>query len=530
MEINVVRKRVSRVLSRTAYIYPSTYSAMLSGLAPDIVYTLVNKYEEVYLERFCCKSLYGPEEEPRSLETGSRLRDFPLILTSLHYELDAVNLARLLLAGGVEVLSRERRRHVVVAGGPVVMENPIPYSDLVDAFIIGEAEVTLPRAVELWLEYGDDKKRFLEELSELSYVYVPGLTSSAVVKEYVRDLNSAPYPVRQVENTEVEPVYGRGFKLEVNRGCPFHCSFCIETRVFQPYRERDLGALKAIIEEGLKYTISGKRVVLYSLSYPVTGAHVKLLEYLASEGFTASLPSLRLSARLVESLDLIKQLGQRTLTVAPESFSRILHSVFFKYTGLVDYVLKVIKSLLDAGFNLKLYLIYGVKGVEAEEFSRDAETLRGVAKYAKSRGRRVSVALNPLVPKPRTVFQWVGMPSREVLESQLRVYRSRLRGVVEARPYDIDLAIVQAQLALAARPMGKLILLWATHGGGLSGWRRAMRELSGEFTVDYVFTGYRYEEELPWSFIKLDDVSERVTRSQYEAFKRLVGIGGTRRA
>ncbi len=522
MEINVIRKKLSRVLSRVAYVYPSTYNAMLSGLAPDIIYTLVNKYEDIYLERFTCKNLYGPEEEPRSLETGSRLRNFPLILTSLHFELDIVNLLRLFMAGGVEVFSNKRSEQVVVAGGPVIMENPVPYSDVIDVFVIGEAEVTLPKVVELWLEHGDNKKRFLEAVSELRYVYVPGLTSSSVVREYVRDLDSTPYPVRQIENTEIEPVYGRGFKLEISRGCFFHCSFCIETRVFQPYRERSLGTLKVIIEEGLKYTISGKRLIVYSLSFPVTRMHIDFLEYLVSEGFTASLPSLRLSPRLIESLELIKLLGQRTLTVAPESFSHTLHSVFFKYTGLVDYVVSSIKSLLDAGFDLKLYLIYGVKGLPASEIYHDVETLHKIVKYAKSRNRRVSVTLNPLVPKPHTVFQWTGMPSKEDLASQLKIYRDILRGLVETRPYDVDLAVIQAQIALAPKPLGKFLTLWAMHGGGLAGWRRAMREFSGEFTLDYVFSGYPFEKELPWSFIRLGDISEKATHSQYEVVKRFL--------
>jgi radical SAM superfamily enzyme YgiQ (UPF0313 family) len=521
MEINTVKKKISRVKCRVAYVYPSTYTSMISGLAPDIIYTLTNSYDDVYLERFVCKSLYGPEDEPRSLETGSRLREFPLILTSLHYELDIVNLVRLLLAGRVEVFS-SRRSHVIVAGGPAVMSNPLPYSDVVDAFIIGEAEVTLPKILELWLEYRGEKRRFLEAISSLRYVYVPGYSHNTLLKEYVRDLDHAIYPVRQVENTEIEPVYGRGLKLEVNRGCLFHCSFCLESRVFQPYRERSLFRLKSIIEEGLKYSVSGKRLIIYSLCFPATRTHILLLEYLANEGFIASLPSVRISSRLVESLELIRALGQRTLTIAPESFSGLAQSVFFKYTGLVDYISSFIRTLIDAGFDLKIYLIYGVKGLDSSIVHHDIEVLRSLAKYARAKSRRVSAALTPLIPKPHTVFQWIGMLSYEALASQLRLYKSSLRGLVEARLYDIDLGILQAQIALSPRPLGKLLVLWALYGGGLSGWRRAMRELTGEFNFKYVFSGYEFEKELPWGFIRLDEASERVTRIQYEVAKRFL--------
>lgn len=519
MEVNTIRKKLSRVKGRVAYVYPSTYTSMISSLAPDIIYTLANSYDEIYLERFACKSLYGEESDPRSLETGSRLREFPLILTSLHYELDVVNLARLLLAGGIEVFS-DKRNHVIVAGGPVVMSNPVPFSDVIDAFIIGEVEVTLPKILELWLEYRGEKGRFLEAISSLRYVYVPGYSRNTVLKEYVRDLDHAIYPTRQVENTEVEPVYGRGLKLEASRGCLFYCSFCLESRVFQPYRERGLLRLKKTIEEGLKYSISGKRVVIYSLCFPVTKTHTQFLEYLSSEGFSASLPSVRISPRLVESLELIRALGQRALTIAPESFSWLAQSIFFKYTGLEDYVSSLIKTLIDAGFDLKLYLIYGVRGLNAGVVHRDVEVLRDLAKYAKAKNRRITVALTPLIPKPHTVFQWIGMLDYEALASQLRFYKSSLRGLVEARLYDIDLGVVQAQIALSPRPLGKLIALWASYGGGLSGWRRTVRELAGDFNFNYVFSGYEFEKELPWGFIRLDEVSERVTRTQYEVVKR----------
>ncbi|MEM1863339.1 MAG: radical SAM protein, partial [Desulfurococcaceae archaeon] len=293
MEINTVYKNPLRVAGRVAYIYPSIYNVMISSLAPDIIYSLVNNLEEVYMERFVNTKLQGPENEPRSIETGSRLRDFGLIMTTLHYEPDIVNLARILKAGGISVF-RDRRKEILIAGGPVCMENPIPYSDIVDAFIIGEAEVTIPIVIEKWLEYIDNKRKFLEELSTLKYVYVPEYTDDVVEKRYVEDLDKSFYPYRQIENTMIEPVFGRGFKLEVSRGCRFWCSFCLETRVFQPYRERSVEVLKSILNKGIQYTISGKRVVIYSLSFPGSRDQIKLLEYLVREGYVASLPSLRL--------------------------------------------------------------------------------------------------------------------------------------------------------------------------------------------------------------------------------------------
>lgn len=519
METNLYVKKPLRVRARIAYVYPSIYRVMISGLAMDIVYHVVNRLDEVYLERFTCSKLYGPEAEARSIETGSPLRDFALILVTIHYEPDIVNLARLLLASGIPVLSRNREKHTVVAGGPVCMENPVPYSDVVDACVVGEAEVTLKEVIDMWLEYGDSKKRFLEKLASLNYTYVPGLSSEPIKKRYVEDLNASFYPTRQVENTLVEPLYGRGFKLEVSRGCPFWCSFCIETRVFQPYRERGLGTLKKLLEEGSKYTISGKRVILFSLAFPITSTHYELLNHLKNEGFKASTPSLRVSRYLEKSLDLIKDLGQRTLVLAPETFSSTIQFALFKYSGLMDYVNSVLEETLRKGFDLKLYLIYGFKGLEDLDTRINIERLKQLVHVAKQYGRRITVSINPLIPKPHTPFQWIGMLPRDRLSGILRTYKNELRGLVEARAYDIDWAIVQSQLALSTRPLGQFIEAWARFGGSLAGWRRAVREMGVNYK--YVFTGYSTESELPWNSVVLCEYCEKVNELQYLVYEKL---------
>lgn len=518
MEINTFRKSINKSLSRVAYVYPSIYRVMISGLSTDIIYSLLNGVNEVFAERFCCSKLYGLEEKPRSLETNSMLKDFPLIMTSLHYEPDIVNLVRLLNAGGIEVFSNNRKNHVIIAGGPACMENPIPYSDIIDAFIIGEAEETVPRVIELWLEYGDSKKRFLEVISDLRYIYVPGLTTGTVIKSCPLDLNTAFYPIRQVENTDVEPIYGRGYKLEVSRGCFFWCSFCIETRLFNPYRERSLSVLRNILEKGLLYTLSGRRIVVFSLVFPASRTHYDLLGYLRDEGFIASIPSLRITPYLEKSLDIIKELGQRTLTLAPESFSPMIHSFLAKYPNMLDYVKSVIETIIRSRYDLKLYLIYGYKGLSRAETDENIAYLKRLVKFAKSHGSKISVSLNPLVPKPHTMFQWVGMLNRDELRGLLRVYKEELKGLVDARTYDIDWAIIQAQLALSPRPLGDLILRWAEYGGGLQGWRRAVKELG--LNYNYVHTGYSEYSDMPWGFIDLGAHINKVSSSQFEVYKK----------
>ncbi|MEM1843522.1 MAG: radical SAM protein, partial [Desulfurococcaceae archaeon] len=164
-------------------------------------------------------------------------------------------------------------------------------------------------------------------------------------------------------------------------------------------------------------------------------------------------------------------------------------------------------------------LIYGFKGLENTDLEVNSEHLNRLIKTAKQFKRRMVVSFTPLIPKPHTLFQWVGMLPRDRLASILRAYRNRLKGPVETRVYDIDWAIIQAQLALSPRPLGSFIEQWAKCGGGLAGWRRAMRDLGVNY--EYVFTGYSPESQLPWGFIALGDEHGEVAKSQYVVYEKL---------
>ena len=362
MEVNIVRKKVRRGLSRIALVYPSTYEAMATSLSVHIVYYMVNGlFSEVYLERFYAHSLHGVEPEARSLETRSPLRNYELILTSIHYEPAIASLVRMLYYSGINPI-RSKREIPIVAGGPAVMANPHPYADIVDAFIIGEAEATLSRVVDAWLSYRGEKKKFLEEIASLKYVYVPGINEpqEKIYRVWVENLDTAFYPIRQFYNPEREPVFGRGFLLETSRGCMFWCRFCLEGKLFKPYRKRSYSALQKLVNKGLRVN-NTDRVVVYSLVYPSSPDEKLLLEYLVDNGIKASLPSMRANYLDRGFLELARAAGQETLTIAPESFSPFIQRIIGKYFEL-DPITELILEAAKLGFNIKIYVIYGVKG------------------------------------------------------------------------------------------------------------------------------------------------------------------------
>ncbi len=520
-EVNVVKKHLKRGMSRIALVYPSLYEVMASSLSVHIMYYLVNElFDEVYVERFHVRNLHGEEPLPRSLETETPLKDFELIITSIHYEPDIANLVRILYYGSLDP-RRSKRKVPIIAGGPPIIANPKPYSDIVDVMVIGEIESTLPRIIDTWLSNRGDKERFLEEVSSLKYTYVPGYDDDKTIyKDWVRDLDNTFYPIRQFRKPSYRQVFENGFLLETSRGCRYWCRFCLEGHIFNPYRFRKLATLKKLVEKGLNVN-NVDRVIVYSLIYPSSSDERALLEYLISNGIEASIPSLRIDLVDDDLLEIVRQVGQKTLTLAPETFSSKIQRLIGKYVDL-NPIHNILFRVIENGFNLKLYVMYGFKGESFEDIMETINVLKKIAGYGRRRGVSVRIGVNPLVPKPWTVFQWIGMVELERAKSILRIFKRELRGLVETRALDINWAWVQASISLADEKISPILVRWGIMGGDLGSWRRILGETG--YNTKYVFEGYRYGDKLPWDNIVLDNIVGKLVEREYPMIRDLVGI------
>jgi radical SAM superfamily enzyme YgiQ (UPF0313 family) len=95
----------------------------------------------------------------------------------------------------------------VIAGGPLFTTGYEEFVDMVDHFVLGEAEHTLPRFIE-------DLKR-----ERAGKIYRP---------DGWVDLATSPVPRRDLVNTRH---YG-AMNIQYSRGCPFDCEFCNITSLF----------------------------------------------------------------------------------------------------------------------------------------------------------------------------------------------------------------------------------------------------------------------------------------------------------
>ncbi|MCX8199120.1 MAG: radical SAM protein [Sulfolobales archaeon] len=509
-EVNLVVKKLRKGMVRIAILYPSTYSASLSSLAIHSIYYIANSYPEVYAERFTA-------DNSRSLETRSPLKDFDYIISSIHYELDYPKLVSILNKGGVSVLRNSRRsKPLLIVGGPTPMSNPAPLIDIVDAIAVGEVEVLLPTLIEAIIENHGEPSRILEVLPSNGF-YIPELGEEAR-RLWTNDLNTAFYPVKQIQSLSNEPVYGKGFIIETSRGCPRWCRFCIEGRLFKPHRVRSFQTLVKLVEEGLRVN-EVSRVIVYSLFYPGSSGELHMLKYLSNRGIKASVPSIRLDLLSDEVLELIHGVGQRTLVAAPENVSSYGEAVLCKFFKRKDHEV-TLKQAVDKGFDLKLYFIAGIKGEDFDSIRENVEFIRRISSYARKSGRKISISINPLIPKPKTPFQWIGMIDVARAKKIIKYMKEELGEVVDVRPYDAEYAWAQASIALGDSRLSKLIVEWGLSGGGVSSWKRILNSYG--YSTTYVTTGRRFGEKMPWDDIIIGEYVEEAVKAEYIALRKII--------
>src|SRR5262245_49572220 len=147
-------------------------------------------------------------------------------------------------------------------------------------------------------------------------------------------------------------------------------------------------------------------------------------------GYSISPASLRLDDLTPAILRLLRQSGERTVTIAPETGSDRLRRVVNK-TVTNEEILAAAEMIFASGIeNLKLYYMIGLPTETDEDLVaiRDLTLqLRDVMmRHAASRGHvgRIVGSVNPLVPKPGTAYQWLPMEADDAVERKLKQLRS----------------------------------------------------------------------------------------------------------
>lgn len=499
-EFNAVVKDSSRADVLFGYCYPSTYRAGMTGLALQILYSTLNKREDTSCERYFRHQTRSPA---LSVESGRGLRDNHIVGFTLTYEEDILNLIQMLEIGTIPILREARTDEdpIVIVGGPVVSANPEPYTDFIDAFVIGEGDLVVHDIIDT-IRDADSRKNAIAELAGIHGIYVPSAKQDRVGRNIIEDLDSLDYPIAQIipdvePDSKLEPVFGKSFLLEVTRGCGHSCKFCLVGHVCRPRRTRSLDKLKELAREGLENT-PVKKVSLIGSSLGDLDGLEDLVCWIVEQDIEVSVPSLRADSVTSKLLDCLVKGGQRTLTIAPETGSSKLRKVMGK--GLKDDEINRAVELAEvAGYNaLKMYFIIGLPGETEDDVEDTVEMIRNIAQRTKM---KVTASVNPFIPKAQTRWQTEPQPPIEILRQKIKHVEEGIKNVPRVYLETLDLrdARIQAALSVGDKNLGRVIRLAAEYGGH-GGWRRAEKEANVRF-LTLANTPDHFSVGLPWGYL-----------------------------
>jgi radical SAM superfamily enzyme YgiQ (UPF0313 family) len=490
-EHNAIIKDTRKVDLRFASCYPNLYRSAMSSLGFHIIYDFLNSREDIFCERV----VYPLS---KSLETGTALKDFDVVSFSLQYEQDYFNVLNMLKKGGIPIRKENRnsKHPLVIAGGPCASSNPLPMSRFIDLFVVGEAEVVLDDLVDTYLGLEDPREN-LEEFLEIDGVYLP---DHPVKMMTVPDLKDACHPIRQVvpdtDDKDYIPAFGRAFLLEVSRGCSRGCRFCMAGCIYRPRREMPLKELLKIGERG-RHATGLKKIALIGAGVSDHSKMEELCEGLDEMGFQVTTPSLRIESVTDNLLEILKQSGLKTITIAPESIWKVRKAANKSITD--EMIESTIKTAFKHKLNVKLYFMLGLPTEDNQDIEYLADYIKDLIKMGEKKNQ-VRLSINPFIPKPHTPFQWEGF-NLEELKSKINYFNStiKLRSFKVENPKN---ALVQYVLSMGGAELGDVLESSLNEKVSVNEWTK----LAHKWDLD---------EELPWKNINVG-ISDEYLKDEYK--------------
>lgn len=449
----LVRPRTPRL--RVLIATPEPYAVGMGGLNLQAVWETFQATEEVVCER-----AFSEWPDGRTLLPPLRLTDYDLIGISLPYELDWLALPAMLQAGGLPVWAEHRSDDapLVIAGGASVTMNPEPLAEIVDAFVIGEAEPVIPSLVRGLLATLSRGER-LDYLATLPGVYVPSRPPSAPICRLV--WYEATEEPRRSLLVSPRAAFADRFLIEVGRGCPLSCRFCVARCIYGPVRWAQSSKILAVANEGLRVTHKIGLIGAALSAYPNLTA---IVEELVREGANVSLSSLRADRLTGELLAILKRGGQDTVTIAPEAGTETLRKAAGKPISDAAFE-SVLQTAQKTGIKeVKVYFMAGLPNETPAD--RDAIASLVASWSAQFRRLQFVVTISPFVPKPWTPFEDAPFAPVHEIKNMIDSVVNRLRGCtrVRVRPESARWAGVQAALARGDRAVGRALVTAAMEG------------------------------------------------------------------
>ena len=575
-EVNAVMKNPEEVEVRFAMCFPDVYEIGMSHLGIQILYDMLNSFEDVWCER-----VYSPwvdldrimreKHIPLfALESQDPIKEFDFLGITIQYEMCYTNILQVLDLSGIPLLAKDRtgKDPIVIGGGPCTY-NPEPIADFFDIFYIGEGETRYRELIDLYKECrkkGLSRQDFLRKAACIPGMYVPSLYEvtyhedgtiaerkklvpeipDVIHKELVCDVSETYYPEKPV--VPFIKVTQDRVVLEIQRGCIRGCRFCQAGQLYRPVRERSLTYLEDKAIKLLKNT-GHEEISLSSLSSSDYTKLPELLDFLIDEcerrKVNISLPSLRIDAFSLDVMNKVQDVKKSSLTFAPEAGSQRLRNVINK--GLTEEVILHGAHLAFEGgwTRVKLYFMLGLPFETEDDIRGIAELCNKIAAEfyetvpKEKRNGRVQIVASTsfFIPKPFTPFQWAPQCTKEQFLEKAYLTRTSIMSQLNQKSikynwHEADVSVLESVLARGDRRLNKAILRAYERGCIYDAWSEYYKhdvwlsvfEECG-IDPDFYTTRPREDDEVfPWDFLDCGVTKEFLLREWHKAQEETITL------
>jgi radical SAM superfamily enzyme YgiQ (UPF0313 family) len=529
-------------------VYPNVYQLGMANLGFQAVYHIFESTRRVDADR-----AFMPDADERaairarsaqlvSFERGRVLTDFEIIAFSISFETDYLNVLTLLRMAGIPLRRCDRAGRnypLIIAGGSAVFLNPEPLADFIDLFLIGEGEEMVP---EFLTAYEHERgraappaslfsaKSSLQALAQVGGAYLPdyfqpefddsgrvrtvtysGPGEARVKRRMIQDLDR--FTTASLILTQ-ESVFGDMYLVEASRGCQWGCRFCAAGFMYRPIRYR---SPQKLIMEATRGLSERSVIGLVGAEMASVPGVADIATVVADGGGRLSPSSLKADCISPQLATALRRNGNRSVTIAPEAGSERMRKVINK--NLTEpQILEATSILVGEGIeNLKLYFMIGLPEEHDEDVLEIARLTAKILELARAQKKsigRVTVSLNPFVPKPWTPFQWDPMEEPQSIKRKLALLRAELRRLggssIELDAESPRDAYFQTLVSRGDRRVGAILERLSAAGYEEAGpiWqelRRIKRDAGGGSSLPdpdfFVTRHYAHDEILPWDFI-----------------------------
>jgi len=296
-------------------------------------------------------------------------------------------------------------------------------------------------------------------------------------------LNQSPTPSYQLlsKSDKIKKIFEENYFVEINRGCPFRCKFCLSS--FHNYPFRNL--IGSCVSSHPRFS--------------------EICEFILKSKKQFSLPSIRIEHITPKIIQILERSNIKTITIAPETGNDSLRydlNKRFSNDSILNAIEMIRKSKIR---NIKFYFLIGLPEETDDDILGIATLLKSIEKLGFT-GNQLKVNINPFIPKLNTPYgnkcHYYLSENLNILLQRFKTLEGELKNLTSIKikfkhtKRTINAARLQTLISLGDSSISELLLQYYANGATMGALRRVEKELG--FSIDDYFHkiqgGYK-----PWT-------------------------------